>query len=177
MAFTRLSFTLHYIIRKFYYHHQHSYLNIIIVVLQLNKLADPIIAAPYFGVTLSNISSSKWTICSFKILCLMKFLKKCRQIVIKILTNGLYFLGLLGPAVCLLAITVSGCRPYLIVFLITLGIGLGSFVLSGFNVTHVDMSPTFAGTLYAITNTAASTTGFIGPSIVGYFTEKGVSNF
>lgn len=84
-------------------------------------------------------------------------------------------IGLIGPAICLLGVTVSGCRPELIVALFCLAMALNGFVYSGFNVTHVDMSPAFAGTMYAITNTVANFCGVIGPGIVGAFTDSGVS--
>ncbi|GBN13899.1 Sialin [Araneus ventricosus] len=82
-------------------------------------------------------------------------------------------IGLLGPAVCLLGVTVSGCRPYLIVALLCLGMALNGFVHSGFNITHVDMCPELAGTLYGISNTVGSFSGAIGPTFTGYFLEKG----
>ncbi|XP_054707829.1 sialin-like isoform X2 [Uloborus diversus] len=54
-------------------------------------------------------------------------------------------IGMLGPAACLVGVTVSGCRPELIVGLITLAMALNACTFSGVNVTHVDMSPQFAG--------------------------------
>ncbi|GIX96265.1 sialin [Caerostris darwini] len=52
---------------------------------------------------------------------------------------------------------------------------LNGFTLSGFNVTHVDLSPEFAGTLYGISNTIANINGITGPIIVGYFLESGTT--
>ncbi|GFT80241.1 hypothetical protein NPIL_220121 [Nephila pilipes] len=83
--------------------------------------------------------------------------------------------GLFGPSLCLLGITVSGCQPFLNVLLLTLAMAFNGFVYSGFNVTHVDMSPDFAGTLYGITNTISNINGIIGPLIVGYFTQSGAT--
>ncbi|GBN88706.1 Putative inorganic phosphate cotransporter [Araneus ventricosus] len=54
-------------------------------------------------------------------------------------------IGLFGPAICLLGVTMSGCRPDLIVALLSLSLALNGFIYSGFNVTHVDMSPDLAG--------------------------------
>ncbi|CAL1302056.1 unnamed protein product [Larinioides sclopetarius] len=79
-------------------------------------------------------------------------------------------IGLFGPAVCLLGVTVSGCRPDLIIALLSLALAFNGFIYSGFNVTHVDMSPDLAGTTFAITNATSNVCGIIGPMIVGYFT-------
>ncbi|XP_055953850.1 sialin-like isoform X1 [Argiope bruennichi] len=84
-------------------------------------------------------------------------------------------IGLFGPAVCLLCITLSGCRPYLIVGLLSLALALNGFVYSGFNVTHIDMSPDFAGTLFGITNAISNVNGILGPIIVGLFLQNGVT--
>nr|XP_042910469.1 putative inorganic phosphate cotransporter [Parasteatoda tepidariorum] len=46
---------------------------------------------------------------------------------------------------------------------------------SGFNVTHVDMSPEFSGTLMGITNCIANFSGFLAPAYVGKVTESGQS--
>ncbi|XP_071038026.1 sialin-like isoform X2 [Parasteatoda tepidariorum] len=82
-------------------------------------------------------------------------------------------IGVFGPACCLLLINISGCRPQLIVALLTLGMGFNGCIYSGFNVTHVDMCPDFAGTAFAITNAVANLMGIIGPLVVGYFTATG----
>ncbi|CAL1294845.1 unnamed protein product [Larinioides sclopetarius] len=82
-------------------------------------------------------------------------------------------IGLFGPAVCLLGVTVSGCRPDLIIALLSLALAFNGFIYSGFNVTHVDMSPDLAGTTFAITNATSNVCGIIGPMIVGYFTATG----
>lgn len=39
----------------------------------------------------------------------------------------------------------------------------------------LDLAPNFAGTLYGIINFTGTTTGFITPLLVAYFTEQNVS--
>ncbi|GFQ95872.1 hypothetical protein TNCT_280301, partial [Trichonephila clavata] len=84
-------------------------------------------------------------------------------------------IGLFGPAICLLGVTVSGCRPELIVALLSMALALNGFIYSGFNITHVDMSPEYAGTIFGITNAISNVCGIIGPMIVGYFTASGAT--
>ncbi|KAM7292703.1 hypothetical protein ISCGN_025841 [Ixodes scapularis] len=76
-----------------------------------------------------------------------------------------------GPALCLMAVTATPCERTLAVFWFWLAIALISFANSGFNCTHVDMAPAFAGTLFGITNCIGNTTGIIAPQVVGFLTE------
>uniref|UniRef100_A0A061QHU2 Sialin n=1 Tax=Cupiennius salei TaxID=6928 RepID=A0A061QHU2_CUPSA len=84
-------------------------------------------------------------------------------------------IGLFGPAICLIGVTLSGCRPQLILTLFSLAMALNGFVYSGFNVTHVDMSPAFAGTLFGITNAISNLCGILAPMMVGFFTNDGAT--
>ncbi|GFY44178.1 uncharacterized protein CG3556, partial [Trichonephila inaurata madagascariensis] len=54
------------------------------------------------------------------------------------------FAGFIGPAICLAIIAFVGCKPVAIVVLLCLALGFNGFAFSGFNATHVDMSPDFA---------------------------------
>jgi ACS family sodium-dependent inorganic phosphate cotransporter len=47
----------------------------------------------------------------------------------------------------------------------------------GFLTNHVDIALNYAGTLMALTNTAATIPGFIVPAFVGHLTHGNVSNF
>ncbi|GIY29445.1 putative inorganic phosphate cotransporter [Caerostris extrusa] len=85
--------------------------------------------------------------------------------------------GLVGPALCCLGIISVGCHAELIVALLCLGMFLNGFVYSGFNITHVDMSPDLAGVLYGITNSIANTAGIVSPMIVGVLTANGSVRF
>ena len=54
--------------------------------------------------------------------------------------------------------------------------GLNGCSFSGFNSTHVDMAPDFAGTLMGMTNSIGNIPGFIAPLVAEAFYDKGVSN-
>ncbi|GFQ87829.1 putative inorganic phosphate cotransporter, partial [Trichonephila clavata] len=82
-------------------------------------------------------------------------------------------IGFFGPAICLTAVAFLGCRPIIIVVLLSLAMGLNGFAFSGFICTHVDMSPDFAGTLYGFTNCFSNFTGFMVPAFVGWIIEDG----
>ncbi|XP_064480144.1 putative inorganic phosphate cotransporter [Ornithodoros turicata] len=76
-----------------------------------------------------------------------------------------------GPALCLLAVTVKPCERLFTVAFLWMAILLIAFGNSGFNCTHVDMAPAFAGTLFGLTNCISNTTGILAPQVVGYLTE------
>ncbi|CAL1281265.1 unnamed protein product [Larinioides sclopetarius] len=100
-------------------------------------------------------------------------LRKSGKLRITVIRKIFNTIGFVGPALCLIAVSFSGCRPTLIVALLSLGMGLNGFAYSGFIVTHVDMSPDFAGTLYGITNFFSNFTGFLVPAYVGWIMQKG----
>ncbi|GIX82940.1 putative inorganic phosphate cotransporter [Caerostris darwini] len=79
----------------------------------------------------------------------------------------------IGPALCLLGIVASGCQQILILVLLCSAMFLNGFIYSGYNVTHVDMSPEFAGVLYGITCTIANAGGIASPEISGVITASG----
>ncbi|XP_042907967.1 sialin isoform X2 [Parasteatoda tepidariorum] len=80
--------------------------------------------------------------------------------------------GFIGPAICLLGVIVSGCNHIWSVVFLTLAMGFNGFTFSGYMVTHVDMSPEFAGTLMGMTNAFATLTGFLAPKAVGALTQN-----
>ncbi|GBM59630.1 Sialin [Araneus ventricosus] len=82
-------------------------------------------------------------------------------------------IGLFSPALCCLGIIAAGCQAQVIIALLCLGMFLNGFVYSGYNVTHIDMSPDYAGVLYGITNSIANTAGILSPMIVGLITANG----
>ncbi|XP_071042407.1 sialin-like isoform X2 [Parasteatoda tepidariorum] len=102
-------------------------------------------------------------------------LRKSEKISITFIRKLFNSIGMVGPAICLLAVTQSGCRPELIVALFSIGMAFDGCIFSGYNVTHVDMSPNFSGTLYGIANTISCLTGFISPMVVGVFLESGAT--
>ncbi|XP_077875848.1 sialin isoform X4 [Ictidomys tridecemlineatus] len=112
-------------------------------------------ALPYFGCWLCMILSgqaadnlrAKWnvsTICVRRIFTLI---------------------GMIGPAVFLVAAGFIGCDYSLAVAFLTISTTLGGFCSSGFSINHLDIAPSYAGILLGITNTFATIPGMVGPVI------------
>jgi len=79
------------------------------------------------------------------------------------------------PGVCLLVLCYIGCRHYEAVTVMSVGIVAMGSMFSGFLSNHIDIAPNFAGTLVALTNTAATLPGIIVPLFVGFVTKGNVS--
>ncbi|EDW03320.1 sialin [Drosophila grimshawi] len=75
------------------------------------------------------------------------------------------------PGICLLILCYIGCRHYEAVFVMSVGIVAMGAMFSGFLSNHIDIAPNFAGTLVALTNTAATLPGIIVPLFVGFVTH------
>lgn len=79
------------------------------------------------------------------------------------------------PGLFLLSLGHVGTNPYVHVALITLSLGFnGAATLTNLQNAQ-DLSPNFVGTLYGLVNFIGSTSGFITPLIVAYFTHDAVS--
>ncbi|KAM4694029.1 sialin isoform 2-T2 [Discoglossus pictus] len=74
-------------------------------------------------------------------------------------------IGMIGPAIFLLAAGYTGCNYTLAVVFLTLSTTLGGFSVSGFSINHLDIAPSYAGILLGITNTFATIPGMVGPVI------------
>ncbi|GBM57379.1 Sialin [Araneus ventricosus] len=81
--------------------------------------------------------------------------------------------GFLGFALCLIAVTQSGCRPELIIGFLCLAMFLSGLVYPGYKVAHIDMSPNHSGVLCGISTTVALLGGSFSPTIAGWLTESG----
>lgn len=82
---------------------------------------------------------------------------------------------------CLLAgvfIVATGYtqHPRTSVIFLVLGVGFSGLNAIGYAVNHLDIAPPFAGILMGLTNTFASTPGFISPQITGFVTSNKVSH-
>lgn len=77
----------------------------------------------------------------------------------------------------LLGVTLSGCHIQLITTLVILSTATTGFFHAGVGTVHIDLSPTFAGSTYAIIDLFGTITGIVGPSIVGAVTLNAVSFF
>ncbi|XP_071042877.1 putative inorganic phosphate cotransporter [Parasteatoda tepidariorum] len=101
------------------------------------------------------------------------YLRKSNKLSITFIRKLMNSLGTFIPAIAMVGVTFCGCHPGLIITLLCIAMAFAGFALSGFNVTHVDMCPDFAGTSYAITNSVGNTAGIFGPMSVGIFTSSG----
>lgn len=54
------------------------------------------------------------------------------------------------------------------VTLLTIGVAVGAFSLSGFAVNHLDIAPKYASILFGISNFFASIPGIVSPILTGY---------
>lgn len=81
------------------------------------------------------------------------------------------------PMFCLLALCYIGCQRGAAVGLMGVGITAIGGMFCGFLGNHIDIAPNFAGTLMALTNTAATLPGIIVPVFVGQITHGNVSIF
>ena len=83
--------------------------------------------------------------------------------------------GSLLPALCFIGVSFAGCDRQAAVALMTLGTMFIAGMYCGFLSNHIDIAPNYAGTLMALTNTAATIPGFIVPVFVGEMTHGNVS--
>ena len=80
------------------------------------------------------------------------------------------------PALGLFLLTLTDDNnKNMVIVLLCFIVGANGFHFSGVTCNHMDISPRFAGSLMACTNTAANTMGFVAPLIVGKIID--VSNF
>ncbi|XP_059557157.1 sialin isoform X4 [Myotis daubentonii] len=132
-------------------------------ILRFNVQENGILSAvPYFGCWLCMIMSgqaadhlrAKW---NFSTVCVRKFFS---------------LIGMIGPAVFLVAAGFIGCDYSLAVAFLTISTTLGGFCSSGFSINHLDIAPSYAGILLGITNTFATIPGMIGPVIAKSLTPE-----
>ncbi|XP_037046143.1 sialin-like isoform X2 [Bradysia coprophila] len=76
-------------------------------------------------------------------------------------------LSFLGQTVFMLLAAFIVHRTYSVV-LLTIGVGIGAFSLSGFTVNHLDIAPNYASILMGISNTFGTVPGIVSPLISGY---------
>lgn len=82
-------------------------------------------------------------------------------------------IGLFFPALCSVLISFLDCtQPYAAVALLCGTVGLSGVAFSGYMVNHGDIAPLFAGTLFGVTNLAATVPGIIAPYVVGAITPN-----
>ncbi|XP_062427050.1 sialin isoform X2 [Rhea pennata] len=119
-------------------------------------------ALPYFGCWLCIILSGqiadylreKWNLSTVCV-------RKCFTLI-----------GMIGPAVFLVAAGFVGCSYALSVAFMTISTTLGGFCTSGYSINHLDIAPSYAGILLGITNSFATIPGMVGPVIAKNLTHS-----
>ncbi|CAF1070841.1 unnamed protein product [Rotaria sordida] len=81
-------------------------------------------------------------------------------------------IGACGTSVFLVLVGYIGCNHTLAVVSIILAIAFMGFQNSGSIISYLDIANNYAGTLCGITNTLATIPGFVGPTFVGWITNK-----
>lgn len=74
----------------------------------------------------------------------------------------------------MLSITLLAYNKYYVVAVITLSLGFNGAATMTNLQNSQDLAPNFAGSIYGIINFVGTSSGFITPLIVAYFTEDGV---
>ncbi|XP_058111466.1 probable anion transporter 5, chloroplastic isoform X4 [Magnolia sinica] len=82
-------------------------------------------------------------------------------------------IAFISPAACMILSSVDlGLPPWEVVAILTSGLGLSSFALSGLYCTHQDISPEYASILLGITNTIGAVPGIVGVALTGYLLDS-----
>ncbi|TDG46595.1 hypothetical protein AWZ03_007033 [Drosophila navojoa] len=119
--------------------------------------ALPFILMPIFSIVLS------------KVLDILQNKNKIRRVTARKIATGI---SSVVPALCLCGMCFVRCRHYVAISLMCLGIVGAGGMFCGFLSNHMDISPHFAGTLMALTNTIATIPGIAVPSLVGFITDN-----
>ncbi|OVA19194.1 Major facilitator superfamily [Macleaya cordata] len=82
-------------------------------------------------------------------------------------------IAFLSPAACMTLSSFDlGLPPWEVVAILTGGLALSSFALSGLYCTHQDISPEYASILLGITNTVGAVPGIVGVALTGYLLDS-----
>ncbi|KAL9267006.1 putative anion transporter 6, chloroplastic [Drosera capensis] len=82
-------------------------------------------------------------------------------------------IAFVAPALCMTLSSVDvGLPHWEIVGILTTGLALSSFALSGLYCTHQDISPEYASILLGITNTVGAVPGIVGVALTGYLLDS-----
>nr|GMC58629.1 pentatricopeptide repeat-containing protein At5g66520-like [Ipomoea batatas] len=82
-------------------------------------------------------------------------------------------IAFLSPATCMILSSLDfGLPPWEVVTILTGGLALSSFALSGLYCTHQDISPEYASILLGITNTVGAVPGIVGVALTGYLLDS-----
>lgn len=82
-------------------------------------------------------------------------------------------IAFLSPAACMTISSLDlGLPHWEVVGILTGGLALSSFALSGLYCTHQDISPEYASILLGITNTVGAVPGIVGVALTGYLLDS-----
>ncbi|XP_073132301.1 probable anion transporter 6, chloroplastic [Henckelia pumila] len=82
-------------------------------------------------------------------------------------------IAFVSPATCMILSSLDlGLSPWEVVAILTGGLALSSFALSGLYCTHQDISPEYASILLGITNTVGAIPGIVGVALTGYLYDS-----
>ncbi|KAK2727917.1 hypothetical protein QYM36_008404 [Artemia franciscana] len=120
-----------------------------------------ILALPYF---LSWISTL--------ILCPLADLCKRRKWLSTVAVRKIWtIIGHLGPALCLFVMAGARCNIQVIIVMLMLSQVLEAGNYGGWLINHIDIAPSFSGTLFGITNGVSMLVSWLGPVVVGFMTH------
>ncbi|XP_035461231.2 sialin [Scophthalmus maximus] len=119
-------------------------------------------ALPYLGCAVFAVVSGQ----------VADYLRETCQVPTVTVRKCFSLVGMIGPAVFLVAAGYTGCDYVLAVTFLTISSSLGGVSASGFNINHLDIAPSYAGILLGITNTFATIPGMVGPVIARALTQN-----
>lgn len=119
-------------------------------------------ALPYIGCAIMAVLSGQFA----------DYLREKRNCATVKVRKALSLVGMIGPAIFLVAAGFTGCNYTLAVTFLTISSSLGGVSASGFNINHLDIAPSYAGILLGITNTFATIPGMVGPVIARSLTAN-----
>ncbi|XP_072293168.1 sialin [Eucyclogobius newberryi] len=119
-------------------------------------------AFPYIGCAMLAVLSGQ----------LADYLRETRHCDTVKVRKAFSLVGMVGPAIFLVAAGYTGCNYTLALTFLTISSSLGGVCASGFNINHLDIAPSFAGILLGITNTFATIPGMVGPVIARSLTAN-----
>ncbi|XP_064268493.1 sialin isoform X2 [Passer domesticus] len=119
-------------------------------------------ALPYFGCWLCIILSGQ----------IADYLREKQNFSTVCVRKCFTLIGMIGPAVFLVAAGFIGCNYALAVAFVTISTTLGGFCTSGYSINHLDIAPSYAGILLGITNSFATIPGMVGPVIAKSLTHN-----
>uniref|UniRef100_A0A8C5EB93 Sialin n=1 Tax=Gouania willdenowi TaxID=441366 RepID=A0A8C5EB93_GOUWI len=136
-----------------------TYMNVILgFSIQKNGILS---ALPYMGCAVTAVLSGQ-VVDYLRESCLYRtvVVRKCATL-----------MGMIGPAVFLVATGYTGCNYIMAVAFLTISTTLGGISMAGFSINHLDIAPSYAGILQGITNSFATIPGMVGPVIARALTQ------